>query len=141
MLTDPQWLRTGRLTAQEEFAYLWVLKQFATLARNCDFSRHHDIANIGKLETLFCILLNHDDGLALVMLEIIENLEDHIDKFGLQPNRGFINQQNIWVHNQSAGNLEKATLASGKHFCLMATAADISRILSLPPLWPQTADS
>ena len=50
-------------------------------------------------KSLFHVLFDHDDGLSFVVLEVIKNLKNHVNKPQFQTNGWFINQQYLRTHN------------------------------------------
>ena len=72
--------------AKEQAANIRVLQQIIACTGNRGFPRHQHITKIGKSQTLFGILLNHDDGLAILALQIVQNFEHHVDKARLKTN-------------------------------------------------------
>src|SRR5262245_2801742 len=106
----------GRLSPSEkETADIGIGEQVATLASNRELTGHEDVANVRELETFFGILFDHNDGLALVVLQIAQNSKDHLDKPWLETDRWLVNQQDRWVHDQRTTDLEQAALSAGQH--------------------------
>src|ERR1051326_631020 len=82
----------ARLTAQEQLADLRVGEELAAGAGEGKLAGDQDVAEIGELQPLFRVLLHHDDGLALVALQIAQDLEHHVDEARLEADRGLVDQ-------------------------------------------------
>ena len=68
--------KSYRLSAQEEFSNLWIGQQIITFSGNGQFPGNQNISDVGKLQTFFGVLLDHDDGFAFVVLEVMEDFEE-----------------------------------------------------------------
>src|SRR5918994_6978195 len=101
--------------AEEETANVGIVEQFAPFARLCKLARHQNITEVGEFETLLGVLLDHEDGLSLLALEVAEDLEHHVDVARLKPDRGLVDEQNLRVHDERAGDLKQPTLAAREH--------------------------
>ncbi len=84
-------------------------------ARPLPTGRRQDVAEVGELQALLGVLLDHDDGLALAVLEVVEDLEDHVDVARLQADGGLVDQQDLRPHHQGAADLQHPALAARQH--------------------------
>ena len=66
--------------AEEEPTNFRIGKQLVARSRECEVSGNEDIADVGELQALLGVLLDHDDGLAFVVLEFAEDPENYVDK-------------------------------------------------------------
>ncbi len=103
---------TGILTAEEEAADLGVLEQVVAFPSHGDLARDQDVADIREIESHLGVLLDHQDGLSLSMLEVVEDLEDHADIAGLEADRGLVYKQDLGLHDQGSGDFEQPPLAA-----------------------------
>ena len=56
------------------------------------------------------------------VLEVVEDLEDHVDEAGLEADRRLVDEQNFRFHDQRSGNLQEPALAARKHAGILVPA-------------------
>src|SRR6266404_7188505 len=84
----PRRVGGGLLAAEKQATDLGIVEQMVCPAGEREAAGHQHIADVGEGEALLCVLLHQDDGLALAPLQIVEDLEDHVDVARLQPDGG-----------------------------------------------------
>lgn len=63
-----------------------------------DLARDEDIPDVRELQTFLRVLLDHHDGLAVCLLEVAEDLENHVDEAGREAEGRLIDQQDTRLH-------------------------------------------
>src|SRR5688572_7458632 len=60
------------------------------------------------------IMRDHDDGLALLAVECLQQAQDFITRFAIQVAGRLVTQQNGWVGDNGSGDANTLLFASGK---------------------------
>src|SRR3546814_1292910 len=74
---------------------------------------HQDIADVGEFQPFLGVLLDHDDGLAFALLQVGQDLEDHVDEAWLQADGGLVDRS-----EEHTSELQSLMRISYAVFCL-----------------------
>jgi len=79
-----------QLTTQKQTPDIRIDQQLAGLARQRKLAGDQHVADIGELQAFLRVLLDHHDSLAFVVLKIVQNVEDGVDKARLKSDRRLV---------------------------------------------------